>query len=392
MEIIRKIIPKLELYASQLRSVAVMGVRQSGKTTVCKKLFGDKEYVNFEDLNTFQKANSDPLTFLNHYKNGAVFDEIQRLPLLFNYLQGILDVQKEKGKFILTGSSNFKLNDTITQSLAGRIGYIEMYPLSYNEIPNYKSISITEHILKGGFPEIWSEKMSPLIFYPNYLQSVIEKDIRQLVNIKDINLFQQFLKLLATRIGQELNYLKIGQEIGIDSKTCQAWMSYLQIAGVLFLLPPYHKNFGKRITKKAKLYFIDTGIVSNLLGIVNEDYLENHPLKGEIFENFVIANCVKLNSYLIAPKQLFFWRSQAGVEVDLIIEDSGKLLPIEIKSGRTFHSNWWKNCNLFEKYAQTNQDPIIIYNGDDYAFADGKKLLNIYDLENLFVEEHHLLV
>ena len=205
-------------------------------------------------------------------------------------MQGVLDNQKEKGKYILTGSSNFLLNEKINQSLGGSIGYISMYPLSYNEIPNYNSISVWEMILKGGFPEIWMATFSPVIFYQSYLQSVIEKDIRQLVNIKDLTLFQQFLKLLATRISCELNYLKLGQELGIDSKTCQAWISYLQVAGIIVLLPSYHKNYGKRIIKKSKLYFIDSGIVCNLLGITNNSYLENHPLKGELFENFVISN------------------------------------------------------------------------------------------------------
>lgn len=387
MEINRKIIPKLKMYASQMRSVAVMGVRQSGKTTLCKQLF-NKSYVNFEDINVLQKATNDPVAFLELYKNGAIFDEIQRLPLLFNYLQGVLDTQKEKGKFILTGSSDFKLNEKINQSLAGRIGYVYMFPFSYNEIPSYKSISVWEMIIKGGYPEIWADNSNPLIFYPNYLQSVIEKDIRQLVNLKDLNLFQQFIKLLATRIGQELNFLKLGQEIGIDSKTCTAWLSYLQVAGFVLLLPSYHSNFGKRIIKKPKLYFIDTGIVCNLLGIVDRNYLESHPLKGELFENFVVSNCFKLNSYLIAPKQLFFWRSQAGVEVDLIIEENGKIIPVEIKSGKTFHSNWWKNCDLFEKYAQINQKSIIVYNGDSFEYSNGKKLLNVYELESLFIEDN----
>ena len=384
MKIERKIKPKLEAYAKQMRSVAVMGIRQSGKTTICKDLFGNYSYVNFEDIATFQNATSDPIGFLENNKSGVVLDEVQRIPIMFNYLQGVLDNQDERGKYILTGSSNFLLNEKINQSLAGRIGYINMYPLSYNEIPNYKSVDVWQMILKGGFPEIWISDFSPIIFYQSYLQSVIEKDIRQLVNIKDLSLFQQLLKLLATRISQELNYLKLGQELGIDSKTCQAWISYLQVAGIIFLLPSYHKNYGKRIIKKSKLYFIDSGIVCNLLGITNDSYLENHPLKGELFENFVVSNCIKLNSYLLVPKQLFFWRSQAGVEIDLLIEENGRLIPVEIKSGKTPHSSWFKNCLLFEKYTGTNLNPIIIYNGDSFDYSDGKKLMNFYELEGLF--------
>ena len=207
-----------------------------------------------------------------------------------------------------------------------------------------------------------------------------------MVNIKDLTLFQQFLKLLATRICCELNYLKLGQELGIDSKTCQAWISYIQVAGIIVLLPSYHKNYGKRIIKKSKLYFIDSGIVCNLLGITNNSYLENHPLKGELFENFVISNCIKLNSYLIVPKQLFFWRSQDGVEIDLLIETNGNLIPVEIKSGKTSHSSWFKNCVLFEKYSGLKLNPIIVYNGSSLSYSDGKKLLNFYELETLFTE------
>ena len=384
MKIERKIKSKLIAYASQMRSVAVMGIRQSGKTTICKEIFEEYSYVNFEDISTFQNANDDPIAFLENVKNGVILDEIQRIPILFNYLQGVLDKQTQRGKYVLTGSSNFLLNEKINQSLAGRIGYINMYPLSYNEIPNYKSVSVWKMILNGGFPEIWSSNYNPVIFYQSYLQSVIEKDIRQLINIKDIIIFQQFLKLLATRISQELNFLKLGQELGIDSKTCQSWISYLQVAGIIFLLPSYHKNYGKRVIKRSKLYFIDSGIVCNLLGITNEDYLQNHPLKGELFENFILSNCIKLNSYLILPKQLFFWRSQAGVEIDLLIEENGILTPIEIKSGKTPHSNWWKNCLLFEKYTNTNLNPIIVYNGDSFSFSNGKNLLNFHDLDKLF--------
>jgi uncharacterized protein len=385
MDIIRKIEPKLLQYASQLRAVAVMGVRQSGKTTLCKQLFPEKDYVNFEDLNVLQRAISDPIAFLNAYQNnGAIFDEIQKAPILFNYLQPILDQQKEKGKFILTGSSNFLLNENISQSLAGRVGFIEMHPFSYNEIPDYSNKSCWEIIYKGCYPEVWAENVNPQIFYPNYIQGVLEKDIRQLINLKDLHLFQQFIKLLASRVGQELNYSKLAMEIGIDSKTCNAWVTYLQVAGFVYLLPPYFLNFGKRIIKRSKLYFIDTGIICNLLGIFNELQLESYPLKGEIFENYVVSNFLKINSFQLTKSNLYYWRSQDGVEIDLIMEKNNELIPIEIKSGKTFHESWWKNSFLFEKYSKKVLNPLIIYNGVSFEYSDGKKLVNVNDLNNLF--------
>lgn len=379
MKIQRYILPKLKEYASQFRSIAIMGIRQSGKTTASKLLFSDKGYANFENLDVLTLSQTDPRGFLNQYiTKGAIFDEIQKAPVLFNYLQEILDKETEKGKYILTGSSNFLLNENISQSLAGRIGFIEMYPFSYSEILEIQpNVTIWEAVFKGGFPEIWAEKINPIFYYPSYIQSFIEKDVRQLIQSKNLIVYQQFVKLLASRVGQELNLSSLGQELGIDSKTINSWVSYLQIAGIIYLLPPYFSNFGKRIIKRPKLYFTDTGIVSSLIGIQDEIQLENHPLKGNLFENFVVMEFVKNNSFNFNKANFYYWRTVAGIEIDLLIEKNSKLIPVEIKSGMTYQESWWKNIKKWQEFAKNSEEAIIIYNGiENYELGNNRKILN----------------
>jgi predicted AAA+ superfamily ATPase len=379
MAVERLLKDKLLLYTSQFRAVALTGARQSGKTTLCKMLFPKKPYINFENIDVLNQSQLDPKGFLLKYKEtGAIFDEVQRVPILFNYLQEILDNEKEKGKYILTGSSNLLLNHSITQSLAGRVGFLEMNTFSLNEISNNSKISIWEIIFKGGYPEIWVEGILPQLYYPSYIQSFIEKDIRQLINVKNLFLYQQFIKLAATRSGQEWNNSSIAMELGIDSKTVSSWISYLQMAGIIYLLPPYFSNFGKRIIKRPKLYFTDTGVVCSLLSIQNEEQLENHPLKGQLFENFVIMELVKNNTYILNNNHFYYWRSIEGVEIDLIIEKNGNLIPVEIKSGMTYQPNWWKNIVKWNGYAKSKTGGVIIYTGnEEMNLQDGRQILNV---------------
>ena len=381
----RKIQKKLLLYASQFRAIALTGARQTGKTTIIKSCFPEKPYLNFENLDVQSNAQLDPRGFLSAYqKTGAIFDEIQKVPILFNYLQEILDNEKEKGKYILTGSSNFLLQQNISQSLAGRVGYLEMFPLSKDEIPAGAGQNIWNLIFKGSYPEIWSDNLLPEIYYPSYIQSFIERDIWQLINAKNHLRFQQFVKLLASRSGQEWNSLLIGNELGIDSKTVFSWLNFLQISGVVYLLPPFHNNYGKRIIKRPKLYFMDTGIVCNLLGIQSENQLENHPLKGQLFENYVVAEFIKLNSYNIGQNNLYYWRTADGIEIDLLIERGGKTLPIEIKSGMTFQENWWKNIKKWNAISGNESAGVIIYNGEQVLnYSDNRRLINLNQLQTI---------
>lgn len=380
MNISRKLEIKINLYASQFRAIALMGIRQSGKTTLCKMLFPEKPYLNFENLDIQLLAENDPNAFLEKYKvTGAIFDEIQKSPQLFNYIQEILDNETERGKYILTGSSNFLLNQNISQSLAGRVGFIELLPLSNTEINSYfdQKIPLWELIFKGGFPEIWTQNINPSFYFPSYIQSFIERDIRQLINIKNLILFQQFIKLVATRAGQEWNSSQVSNDLGVDSKTVTAWLSYLQTAGIVCLLPPYYANFGKRVIKRPKLYLTDTGILCSLLGIQNENQLENHPLKGSIFENFVILEFLKEKNSSIENSFFYYWRSISGVEIDLIIEKNGILTPIEIKSGTTYHEKWWKNIFDWQAFSKSENPGLIVYGGNEnHSFSDGRKVFS----------------
>lgn len=378
----RKINEKIVLYQKNFRAIAIMGVRQSGKTTICKTIFADYQYFNFENITTQKFATDEPQVFLSNNTNGTIYDEIQRVPHLFNYLQEILDNTTERGKYILTGSSNFLLNEKITQSLAGRVGYIEMYPLSYSEIKNAELYSIWHHVFFGSFPEVWVNAIDPAIFYPNYIQTVIERDIRQLINIKNINLFQNFISFIATFAGQEVNFAKIGMELGIDLKTVQSWIGYLKIAGIIYLLPPYYANFGKRVVKKSKLYFVDTGILCALLKINELTHLENHPLKGAIFENYCILNLVKENSYHTSKSNFYFWRSNNGVEIDLIIENGSVHTLVEIKSGSNYNSKWFKNMELYKSYSNVEAKQLIIYTGKELIKIGENKTLIPYSKMN----------
>lgn len=380
MKIQRTLENKILLYANQFRAIALIGIRQSGKTTLCKMLFPTKPYLNFENIDIQLLAEQDPNAFLKKYNStGAIFDEIQKSPTLFNYIQEVLDNETERGKYILAGSSNFLLNQNISQSLAGRVGFLELLPLSNKEIITYfdKKNTVWEIVFKGGFPEIWLQNINPSFYFPSYIQSFIERDIRQLINIKNLILFQQFIKLVATRAGQEWNSSQISNDLGVDSKTVTAWLSYLQTAGIVYLLPPYYANFGKRVIKRPKLYLTDTGVLCSLLGIQNENQLENHPLKGSIFENFVVLEYLKEKNSALENCSFYYWRSISGVEIDLIIEKNGVLIPIEIKSGTTYQEKWWKNIIDWQIFAKSSSPGIIVYSGrENHDFSDGRKVIS----------------
>ena len=258
---------------------------------------------------------------------------------------------------------------------------MELLPLSNKEISNYfdTNHSVWEIILKGGFPEIWLQNINPSFYFPSYIQSFIERDIRQLINIKNLILFKQFIKLVATRAGQEWNSSQISNDLGVNSKTVTAWLSYLQTAGIVYLLAPYYANFGKRVIKRPKLYLTDTGVLCNLLGIQNEIQLENHPQKGSIFENFVILEFLKEKNNSLENSSFYYWRSISGVEIDLIVEKNGELIPIEIKSGTTYQEKWWKNIMDWQVFSKSTFPGMIIYGGNEnHDFSDGRKVLS-YD-------------
>ena len=343
--------------------VAVTGPRQSGKTTLTRAVFKQKHYVSLEDLDQRAFAREDPRGFLNQDKKGLLIDEIQNVPELFSYLQGALDENKKAGRFIITGSRQFGLLSGISQSLAGRAGFIELLPFSLFEAR--KSLGPLNQLLyKGLYPPLYNGNAKPHIWHKDYIKTYIERDLRQIINIKDLSLFQKFLSLLAARTGQLLNLSELGNEAGVNARTAQSWISALSAAYVVFLLKPQHKNFSKKIVKTAKLYFYDTGLLSCLLRLREDDLLYS-PFKGPLFESLIITECLKYEKNRRLGLDFYFWRDNKGLETDLVFQQKGRFFAIEIKSGQTPHVFEFKNLRKYQKYAGSlHGGSFLVYGGD----------------------------
>ncbi|WP_396178222.1 ATP-binding protein [Flavobacterium sp.] len=342
---------KLEQLAKTFKAIAVIGPRQSGKTTLVKSTFPDKPYISLENPDTRQYALEDPRGFLENISNGAILDEVRRTPELFSYLQELLDNSTEKGLFILTGSNNFLLQENISQSLAGRVAYLNLLPFSVSELKaaNLVPEKDEELLFNGFYPPIYDQKISPMDWIPNYIKTYIERDVRQIKNVTDLLIFEKFMRVLAGRTGQELNFSAISNEVGIDLKTIQSWIGILESSFIIYLLKPHFQNFNKTIVKRPKIYFYDTGLVCSFLRISNPIQLESHPLKGSIFETMVVVEMVKKFANKGLPINIYFWRDKTGHEVDVIIDNAGKLIPIEIKSSKTISTDFFKNLKYWNK-------------------------------------------
>ena len=353
---------ELRALASQYKAVAVVGPRQSGKTTLVRWVFKDKPYINLENPDTRLFATDDPRAFLSNYPNGAILDEAQRVPELFSYLQQILDESATFGLFIITGSNNFLLQENISQSLAGRIGYLNLLPLSIDEIDNV-SLSPDTLMFNGGYPIIYNQQIEVSKWYSNYIRTYVERDVRLLKNISNLNTFEKFLRLCAGRIGQLLNMSNLAIETGVDVKTISAWISVLETSFLVFKLQPYHENHNKRVVKMPKLYFYDTGLAMALLGFENENHLSLHPYRGQIFENMVILEFLKNRFNKGKSNNLYFWRDNVGNEVDLIVADGSTITPVEIKSGQTITNEYFKGIQYWNKISKT-EGGYVIYGGN----------------------------
>jgi len=369
---------KLVDLSLKFKSVAVTGARQSGKTTLVKETFKTKPYVSLENLQTRKFALEDPQGFLQSYPKGAILDEVQRTPELFSYLQEILDVSKEKGLFILTGSNNFLLQQNISQSLAGRIGYLQLMPFSLFELQKAKLLpdSDDELMLKGFYPPVYDQKIPPEDWCPNYIRTYIERDVRQIKNITDLLVFERFIHLLAGRSGQELNSSALSIETGVDIKTIQAWIGILESSFIIYLLKPHHKNFRKTIVKRPKVYFYDCALVCSLLGIRNIQQMYNHSARGDIFETMVISELLKIRTNRGLPINLFYWRDKTGHEIDVIVDDAGKLLPLEIKSGKTIHSEFFKNLDYWKKLSGVKKSVLLYAGKQSQKRSTGTEVMN----------------
>jgi predicted AAA+ superfamily ATPase len=364
----------LQSLAKGFPIVAITGPRQSGKTTLARSTFPDKPYVSLEDLDTRAFADEDPRGFIARYADGAIVDEAQRCPALFSYLQTHVDTQKHMGQFVLTGSQQFGLLSGITQSLAGRVGLVQLLPFSVQELqaaqvalPNLDAL-----LWRGQYPALYDRALAPTQWFSNYVTTYVERDVRQIVEVQNLSLFQRFLKMCAARCGQLLNMTSMANDCGVSYKTIGAWLSVLEAGYVAFLLQPHHQNFGKRLVKTPKLYFYDTGLAAYLLGIADADHLAIHAARGALFENWVIGEHLKQRFNQGLPSNLYFWRNNTGEEVDLVLEEGGKLQPVEIKSGQTFHTNFLDGLNKWARYAgDAALPPRLVYGGEDSMLRSG---------------------
>ncbi|MCF6168491.1 ATP-binding protein [Lutibacter sp.] len=347
--------------AEQFKAVAIIGPRQSGKTTLVRYIFKNKPYVNFENPDIRLYAMEDPRGFLSNYPDGAVFDEVQRVPEIFSYLQQILDESNNNGLFIITGSNNFLLQETISQSLAGRVGYLKLLPLTLNEIKDNKSTA-SQLIFKGFYPSLYSNSIKSSLWYSNYINTYVERDVRLIKNISNLVTFEKFLRLCAGRIGQLLNMNSLAIEIGVDNKTISAWIGVLETSFVLFRLQPYHKNFNKRIVKMPKIYFYDTGLAAALLGIQNSNQLDLHPFRGALFENMIIVDLLKTRFNKAKTNNLYFWRDNVGNEIDVLLDNGATITPIEIKSGQTVTTDYFKGIKYWNKLTK-KEGGYVVYGG-----------------------------
>ncbi len=369
---------KLIDLSKKFKAVALIGARQTGKTTLVKSTFKDKIYVSLENPEHRSFAIEDPNGFLANYPKGAILDEVQRVPHLFSYLQEILDNSKSKGLFILTGSNNFLLQQNISQSLAGRVGHLTLMPFSIKELNNASLLpqSDNELIIKGFYPPVYDQDIPVSDWCPNYIQTYIEKDIRQIKNITDLIVFERFIKLLAGRNGQELNMSSLSVAVGVDMKTIQSWIGILESSSIIYLLRAYYKNYNKTIVKRPKLYFVDTALVCFLLGIKSVQHLATHPLKGALFEGLVVTELLKTRTNLGQPSDLFYWRDKTGHEIDLIIENGDKLLPVEIKSGMTIASDYFKNISYLKKISGLTNGLVLYAGNKQQKRSEGTEVKN----------------
>jgi uncharacterized protein len=377
----RKASLKIKQLARKFPAIGLLGPRQSGKTTLAKLTFPKKPYISFENQDNVLLATRDPRAFLQEYRDGAIFDEVQRVPILLSYLQGAIDASPNKtGLFILTGSYNLMLLENVSQTLAGRIALINLLPLSFAELKETPFVkqSLTQFIFRGGYPRLYDKKIFPTDFYPSYLQTYVERDVRQIKNIANLGLFQRFVKICATRAGQVINYASISSDCGIDQKTVLNWLGILEASFICFRLQPFYNNMGKRLLQMPKLYFYDLGVCCSLLEIDSESHLTKHPLYGALFENMVILELLKTRLNNGQRSNLYYWRDRTGNEIDLLLDQSNEVVPIEIKSSSTFHNEFLKGIRYWKKIKPTKPS-YMVYTGQTVKGGE-TQLLNWKDL------------
>ncbi len=366
--------------------VTVTGPRQSGKTTLARRVLANRPYRSLEDPDVRALALDDPRGFLAQFPDGAVLDEVQRAPELFSYLQTHVDEDRRMGRFLLTGSQQFGLISGISQSLAGRSAFVELLPLSRAELASAElgSSGLERNVFTGGYPALYDRPVSPRRWFPAYVTAYVERDVRQLLKVQDLDSFQRFVRMCAGRSGQILNLSSLANDCGITHNTAKAWISVLEASYLIFLLRPHHANFNKRLIKSPKLYFLDSGLLCWLLGIQAPEQLTTHPLRGAIFETWVIAELRKAFLNRGEPPLFHFWRDSNGNEIDLLIESGGTLMPLEIKSGRTLNRDYFTSLERWTSLAgNLARQPTLIYAGEGPHHRHGVRILGWDQLDEL---------
>jgi len=373
----RHILKHLLKVAKFFPAVTILGPRQSGKTTLAKMAFPKLPYISLENPDIRAFASEDPRSFLAKYPVGAILDEIQRVPSLLSYLQEILDNSKHNGRFVLTGSHQPEIHEKISQSLAGRTGILRLLPLSIEELTSYGiELDRDEYIFNGFMPAVYSKKVPPNLFYSNYYSTYVERDVRQLVQLNNQKSFELFIKLLAGRVGQVVNLNSMSGDIGVSSVTLASWLSVLEASYIIFRLPCYFKNFGKRLIKSPKIYFTDVGLAAYLLGINSAEQISRDPLMGGLFENMVVAEALKQRYNSGKEAELYYFRDQKGFEIDLILNENQNIIPIEIKATRTYNVSLADNIRKFLSFSHSSKNSALIYAGKENGKINNVNFVN----------------
>jgi len=353
--------------------VAITGPRQSGKTTLAKAAFPGKPYLSLEDPDIRLLAESDPRGLLSRFPEGAILDEVQRAPGLLSYLQTRMDEDLRPGRFVLTGSQQFGLLSGISQSLAGRAGLVQLLPFSMGELQGVGKLpqELDEVLFRGAYPPLYDRDLAPADWHSNYVNTYVERDVRQLISVRDLSAFQRFIRMCAARVGQLLNLSTVAADCGISHHTAAAWLSVLEASYIVFLLRPHFQNFNKRLVKTPKLYFCDTGLASWLLGIRDPGQIAFHAQRGALFENLVVTEFLKSRLHQGLPPDFYFWRDSQGLEVDLLVERNGSLHPLEAKSGQTIAADFFHSLNKWKELAGRPDTPAWLVYGGEQRLAKG---------------------
>ena len=382
----RIIEPVFRDLASQYPVVTLTGPRQSGKTTLCRKVFPDMAYASLESPDVREYATTDPRGFFESRRGGAIIDEIQRVPQLVSYIQGIVDERKIPGQFILTGSQQFEVTNTINQSLAGRTALLKLLPFSISEIRGTTlPDSLDMLVLKGFYPRIHDQGLNPTQALGDYYETYVERDLRQLTAVRELSVFQKFIRLCAGRIGQVVNMQSLANDTGVSHTTVQTWLSILEASYIIFLLRPWYRNISKRLIKSSKLYFYDVGLAAYLLGIENEIHVSRDPLRGSLFENLALMEAVKYRFNRGRKNTITFYRDSRGNEVDMILESGRELFPVEVKAGATVAEDFFKGLKHFSRLAG---DPPhgsgLIYGGRDIQQRSNVRIYPVTEMDEMF--------